>query len=407
MNARSRGPKMFLGVATTALALVLAQHDGALQSAVSVGGVQSVATATKVVTDREVSLSAANFFVPGTGNPGETGSTNPGNEVVIAYPATQPVTGDYRGSVQSGVAGLNAAVNATAPGSSVEVDGFSQGAHVANEWAAQPGAMNGRTVTLVTTGDPCTARTGILVRSPEAQAIAGPCSPLPPGTRQVVIVQACDPIANFPEKVDGLTLANALAGYTYCHGSGYGPDQLNRPDIYTYQDGPVTYKVIPGGTSSPLVQALHQNGIFLSADVEAGINAAVAQSGPGPQGGSGLAPVAAVHPVAASMDSPPALPAPDLPAQGEVLQDTWNTYVAEPLANAAQSLADIASAPADTSQWAPTPPPEPAVPTGNVAAAAEAAKQYVPAPAADWVASQVQASPLGGLVNNLPPLPFG
>lgn len=408
MNARNRrGPKELPVVVITALALVFAVSiNSPTQPIVSSGSDQAVSTAVVVVDDQGVVLAATtNLFVPGTGNPGETGSTNPGNQQVIAYPATQPVTSDYNGSLRAGVNGLNDAVNATPPGSSLEIGGFSQGAQVVNWWAAQPGAMDGRDVTLVTVGDPCTARTGILVRSPEARAIAGSCAPLPSEVTQVVIMQACDPIANFPEKIDLLTVANALAGYTYCHGTGYTSDQLNRPDIYTYQDGNVTYRVIPAESTSPLVRALHQNSVFLPGDVEAGIDAAVAQSGPGPQGGFDPTPVSAVYPVSAVADAPP-VQDPVVQA-GEALQEAWDTHVVEPLAQAAEAWANTVSVPvADDSQWAPA-PPEPVVPTRNVAAVAEAVQQYIPAPEVAWVASQIEASPLGAALNGLPPLPFG
>ncbi len=405
MNARNRGPKVFLGVAVTALALVIAQHVGSSQLVAFQSG-NAVARAAYVGTadSSHVTLTAStNLFVPGTGNPGETGSTNPGNEWVIVYPATQPVTGDYPGSVRAGVASLGGAVDATPLGSSVEIGGYSQGAHVVNEWAALPGATDGRDVTLVTTGDPCTARTGILVRSPEARAIAGPCSPLPPGITQVVIVQACDPITNFPEKLDLLTVANALAGYTYCHGGGYTSDQLNRPDIYTYQEGSVTYRVIPAESTSPLVRAMHQNGIFLPGDVEAGINAAVAQSGPGPQGGAGMVSTAAAQQVSAPVD---VLPVPDPLTQARQAVDEGLQNVAEEFTTQVESFVANATMPVETPLWTP-PPVEPVVPTGNIAAVAEVVESYVPAPEVAWAASQIQVSPLGAVLNGLPPLPFG
>lgn len=403
MDARDRGPMKFLGVAVTALALIIALHFGSSQL-VSLHGTTPAAAAYvgTVDGDKIGLLASTNLFVPGTGNPGETGSTNPGNELVIIYPATQPVTGDYQGSVRAGVAGLNEAVNNTPPGSSVEVGGYSQGAHVVNEWAAQPGVLEGRDVTLVTTGDPCTARTGILVRSPEARMVAGPCAPLPPGVTQVVIVQACDPITNFPEKIDLLTVANALAGYTYCHGGGYTSDQLNRPDIYTYQEGSVTYRVIPAGPTSPLVQALHQNGVFLPGDIEAGINAAVAQSGPGPQGGFVPASGSPVQQVAAPVDAPLAQ---DPLTQAVQAVEAGVQDAAEDFADQVETFVANAAAPAP--QWAPPPPQEPVAPTGNVAAAAGFVQQYVPAPEVGWAASQIEASPVGGFLNSLPPLPFG
>lgn len=406
MNARGRATTRSFGIVVSALALISTvlggsgqpfvqgyQGSAAWQQAVQGGDQARTAVnddGTRVVL---VAYESTNFFVPGTGNPGEAGSTHPGQGVIIAYPATQPVTGDYPASVRVGVAGLNDAV-AASPGASVGIEGYSQGAHVVNEWAAQPGATAGREVTLYTTGDPCTVRTGILVRSPEARAVAGHCTPLPPGIPQAVTVQECDPIANFPERLDGLTAVNALAGYTYCHTFGYTPDQMTRQDMRVYHEGSVTYRVIPADPTPPLVKALHQHGIYLPAPAEQAIADALVQSGPGPQGDPGLVPARAVRQVSAPADTPPPPPVPDPVVQAtEALEQGWQ-HINEDLANEVEAF---------TAAALPPPSPLPA-PTGNVAAAAAAVHQYTSAPEVDWIASQVEASPLGGFINSLPPL---
>lgn len=287
-------------------------------------------------------------FVPGTGNPGEMGSTRMGRENVVRYKAVPPVMDDYVGSVHEGVTGLNAEVAAMPTGASVEVGGYSQGAHVVRTWAAQPGATDGREVTVTTTGDPCTEGTGILVRYPQLQAVTGvPCSPLPPGVQGVVINSERDPLANAPTDLSLVSIANAIAGYYYYHGAGYGQDQLNRSDVRSYQVGNTVYVTIPAGQTAPLVMAARDHGIPVSPEIEAWVNSVVAQPDPGPQGT--FAPVSAVAPATQPAALPVqtvSAPAPMATDPVAVTQEAVATYV-EPVVEQANAWVDSTAWSAD------------------------------------------------------------
>ncbi len=322
-------------------------------------------------------------FVPGTGNPGELGSTRMGRENVVRYKAAPPVMGDYTGSVHEGVNGLNAEVEAMPDGATVDVGGYSQGAHVVRVWAAQPGATEGREVIITTTGDPCTEGTGILVRYPQLQAVTGvPCSPLPPGVHAVVINNERDPIANAPTDLSLVSLANALAGYYYYHGGGYGPDQLNRSDAYSYQVGDTVYVTIPAGQTAPLVMAARDHGIPVSPEVEAWINSVVAQPGPGPMGAFTPASMAvpAAQPAALPV-TPVSTPAPMAADPVAEAQEAVNSYV-EPYVEPAVTQA---SAWVDNTGWSAN---------QGITQVAEAAVAVAPAQAEviDQVAVQAQVA---------------
>jgi hypothetical protein len=334
-------------------------------------------------------------FVPGTGNPGETGSTHQGNEQVVAYKAAQPVTDDYTGSVHDGVNGLNVRVGSLPVGVSAEVGGYSQGAQVVRVWAAQPGATDNREVTITTTGDPCTEGTGILVRYPQLQAVMGvPCSPFPPGVHAVVINSADDPLADAPTDLSVVSVANAIAGYYYYHGGGYGPDQLNRADVRSYQVGNTVYVTIPAGQTAPLVMAARDHDIPVSPEVEAWVNSVVAHSDPGPAGAPPPAMAPAVQTAALPM-TPVSAPAPMAAADPvETVQEAAAPYV-EPVVDQATTWVDST---ADSAGQ-------------GIAQAAAAATVVAPAQAdvISQVADQAQAAVAGaaqqaqGFLNSLLP----
>jgi hypothetical protein len=341
---------------------------------------------------------AETVFIPGTWNPGEVGSLNVGREQVVQYAAAPPILGDYPNSVREGAAKAADMVNAMPLGSTIVMGGFSQGGQSAREGVNQPGVATDYNVTVVTTGDPCTERTGILWRSPQAQAVAGiPCSLFPSNVHGVVISRADDPLANFPEKIDGITVANALAAYSYYHASGYGPVDLSRSDVRSVTVGNVTYVTIPADSTAALVRLARDHGFYVSPEVEKLINDDVAQSDPGPHG----APPPPMVQVSAPVTQASMPVADPLTQAVEAVQEAWQNTVVQPLAIQAENYANNAS-------QAVTAPPSPLdMPSGNVEAASTAVKSVLPpqaAPVVDQWAAQVQNSPLGGLINGLPQL---
>lgn len=342
-------------------------------------------------------------FVPGTGNPGEKASLYVGQEYVVPYPAATPVTGDYPGSVVIGGNGAAEAARVSPPSDGV-ISGYSQGAHAARLAAVQPGVAADRTVTVVTIGDPCTEGTGVLVRWPVAQAATGnvPCQPIPPGAQGIVINHAEDPIANFPVELNGLTIANALAEYSYYHTYGYGPVDMSRQDVKVETVGNVTYVTIPRDQTPALVRLARDHGIPVSPEVERWVADATYRPDPGPLGASSPPPPAMPVYEAAAPISEPLAPAPPDPVTQavEVVSETWQTQVVEPFVQQTEDWANTWTAPV----VAPAPVMEP---SGNVAAVADSVQAVLPpdlAPVVDQVAADVQNSPLGGFLNGLPRL---
>jgi PE-PPE domain len=312
--------------------------------------------------------SAQTLDVPGTDDHTTVRSTD-SQAQLVDYPASSPVTGQYASSVQQGVVNLNAAVDAErqAGQKAVRVEGYSQGAHVVREWAALPGATDGLRVDITTMGDPCTSRTGILVAWEIARTIAGTdCPPPPDGNVHMrVINNPHDPIGNAPQ----WTLAGLIeggAGYYY-HATYY--NDLGNVEIrwYTGADG-IEYGTIVDDTPAA-IRFLQDHGVAVPPEVQQWWKDMTAQPDPGP-GVPG---------------------APQAPADGLVHPAAATVGVATP---------DV---------------PQPAPPSGNVAAGAEVVKAWVPleaAPVVDQVATVIQNSPLGDTLNNppqlpvLPPLPF-
>lgn len=343
-------------------------------------------------------------FIPGTGNPGETGSVYVGEEYVVPYPAEAPVLGNYAASVTQG--GNNAAdvVRTMPPGTSVTISGYSQGGHAARLAAGQPGVASDHNVTVVTIGDPCTEETGILVRFPLAQAATGvPCAPVPEGSHGVVINRADDPIASFPTDLNGVTIANALAEYSYYHAHGYGPADLTQTGVRSRTVGNVTYVTIPRDETPALVRWARDSGLYVSPEVEAWVANATVRPDPGP--GGPMPPPADpwVQPAAAVVSDDPAPAPPDAWSQASAAaEEVWQEAVVQPFTEQVENWANVGSAQEVTSVSAPA-----MEPSGNVQAVADTVKTVLPpeaAPVVDQVAVQVQNSPLGGLLNGLPPL---
>lgn len=342
-------------------------------------------------------------FIPGTGNPGETGSVYAGEEYVVGYPAEAPVLGNYAASVTQG--GNNAAdvVRTMPPGNSVTISGYSQGGHAARLAAGQPGVASDHDVTVVTIGDPCTEETGILVRFPLAQAATGvPCAPVPEGSHGVVINRADDPIASFPTDLNGVTVANALAEYSYYHAHGYGPVDLNQTGVRSRTVGNVTYVTIPRDSTPALVRWARDSGFYVSPEIEAWVAGATVRPDPGP--GGPMPPPAEpwVQPAAAVVSDPAPVP-PDVWSQASVaVEEVWQENVVQPFTQQVENWAN-----AGTVQGATLAPQPVMEPSGNVQAVAASATAVLPPEAAamvDQVAVQVQNSPLGGFLNGLPPL---
>lgn len=335
------------------------------------------------------------IFVPGTGNPGEKASLYAGHEYVVPYPAMTPVLGDYPGSVVLGGNGAAEAAQLSQPDGALS--GYSQGAHAARLAAVQAGVT-----TVVTIGDPCTEGTGILARWSVAQVATGhvPCQAIPADTQAVVINHAEDPIGNFPLVLNGVTIANALAEYTYYHTYGYGPVDMTRQDVVVQTVGNVTYVTIPRDRTPALVRLVREHGIAVSPEAERWVVEATYRPDPGPLGAS-TPPAVPVHEVAAQLDTPASPVTVDPVAQAvEAVNDAWQSQVVAPFVQQVESWTNGASAPPAVSAPA-------AVPSGNVAMVANSVQTALSpdlAPVVNQVATDIQNSPLGGFLNSLPRL---
>jgi hypothetical protein len=342
--------------------------------------------------------SAHTVFIPGTGNPGETGSTNAGREYVVPYAADPPILGNYAASVNEGSNGAAAAVTSAPSGSDVSIGGYSQGGQAARQASNQPGVATDYNLTVVTTGDPCTEGTGILWRSPQAQMAAGiPCSSLPPNVHGVVINRADDPISNFPEKLTGITVVNAFIAYSYHHSGGYGPVDLSRSDVRSYTVGNVTYVTIPKDQTPALVQFARDHGIYVSPEIEKMINDEVAQPDPGPQGAFVPAASPASPLVNASAPASMSVASP-LAEAAAMVDDVFQAHIVEPFVEQVETFANAGRQPVVTQAPA-------MLPTGNVQVVTDAVKTVAPpevASVVDQIAVGVQNSPLGGFLNGLP-----
>lgn len=254
---------------------------------------------------------AALVFVPGTGNPHDAGiPPHHGKIRFVPYPASPPVVSDYPGSVQAGTSSLQHTAITTH--NVTEIGGYSQGAQVVRIWAARHPRAASR-YTIVTVGDPCTEKTGIIRRWPTARAatVVG-CPQVPAGVQMIVINRADDPIANFPARLDnGVAIANALAGYDLDH-SSYRHINVNAPGVRHHTVGNVTYITLPAHKTPALERLLVSRGIHLNRQdrgtVRSLVSAPTAQPAPSPRRdavASVPAPPAVVAPVQAAPVSAP------------------------------------------------------------------------------------------------------
>ena len=180
-------------------------------------------------------LAATFIVVPATGTdgnpPGFLGGAFDGPTTTVEYPAELgPLVGKATldASVKAGVDALSKDIR---PGSTVV--GTSQGAVVIREYlAAHPQGTPG--VTFVSVADPTNSDGGVLAKFPGKYTIPGigfstyQPAPATPDNR-IEIVREYDPISDFPDHPNLLTLANTVMA-AHIHADGYGADaDINAP----------------------------------------------------------------------------------------------------------------------------------------------------------------------------------
>lgn len=282
--------------------------------------------------------------VGGTSNPDAINAPmgnvfRPANAQIVNahYPAELWPIGDmpYDESVAQGIAATQA--DLAAMGGCGTIVGHSQGARVSGDVAE---LANNSCVTAINLSDPRTPGTGIEINMPSilpGATMSGERDDT--ASHQVYICKEYDPICAFPQKIDPINLANALAGYFYVHGDYY--EDVPQDQMVVKSDGKDTFVTIKNDTP-PLIEAMRDAGIQ-SPELEAGIRMIVEPA----EIGTSTEPVLtnpiiaepleaigdAVASVLPTVDAPAPVVSPETRAwvdQGiQAAEDFANTYVSE------------------------------------------------------------------------------
>jgi hypothetical protein len=194
-----------------------------------------------------------------------------------------------------GESAKTAILEAQAEGDDVVLVGYSQSASENSEALGQM-AREGvplDNVTAVSIANPRTPGSGIETRGISLPGVTAMGS-APNVVKGYSICWVQDPVGNAPaaERLSNpLVAINALLGYRDYHGRY---DNVDLSTARSYERDGVTYITLDDG-KTPVIEGMHQAGIFLSEETENGIKKAVKPSEPGP---GPVAPVASPAPLA-------------------------------------------------------------------------------------------------------------